>query len=187
MRGAWYESFERLSRQANIEFHYEFVSVSRLEFLLKGMEPGCSLTLIKTPARLEKKEINFIVDHAKKTILRTYQRADDDRKLDLKELQENKKILIASNTPAAMDALKENGIHAEMYPKINSIIRMLASKRIDVFAGSNLAVEAMDEFKSGRLRAGVTLKTLTHGIGCSRGTPLEVTERLKQAARTWTL
>ncbi len=185
IQGKWYDSFQKLSKKAGVNFDYMFVSIPRMELLLSGAKPGCNLTLIKSKKRQE--TIHFIYDHKEKTILKVYQRADDTRKWDIKKLQEDKNVRIITNTSVGMDTLNKQNIKTDLLFNVSSIIHMLLIKRIDIYVGSNLAVEKMEEFKSKKLKAGMVIETITHGIGCSRGTPDIITEKIKKAAKTWDL
>lgn len=133
------------------------------------------------------KKINFIFDHPQKTLLTIYYRKDDERDLSILGLKKEKKVKVVTNTPAAINGLKEFNIPSELLFNLNSIVRMLVLKRIDVLVASNLAIEKMDEFKSGKIVRGEMVKTLDHGIGCSIGTSSEVVSRLKAAAKNWQL
>lgn len=186
-KGLWFESYEKLKHLSGLDFSYQFVSVSRLELLLSGDRPGCSLAILKTKARTDVMKINYIVEHKKKTLLTFYQRADDTRKFTRKNLPEAKFLKIVTNTPPAIAALKEINVHSELLFNMGSMIRMLLLKRIDAVVASNLAVEEMEEFKSGRISRGPIIKSLVHGIGCSAGTPQEYITRLQTAAKKWNL
>lgn len=186
-KGAWFESYERLKNLSGVDFNYQFVSVSRLELLLSGTRPGCSLALLKTKPRTDVMKINFIYEHKRKTLLTLYQRSDDPRKFNKKNLQESKFLKIVTNTPPAIDALREMNVQAELLFSMNSIVRMLFLKRIDAIVASNLAIEEMKEFKSGKLSRGPLIKTLIHGIGCSIETPPEYIARLQAATKKWHL
>lgn len=187
IHGDWYQSFENLSKQSGVKFQYQFMSIPRMEMLLAGKKPGCNLTILKTKERVEKSKINFIYDHPVKTIFKTYQRADDNRKWTLKKLQEDQQLKIITNTSAAINVLKEKNIKAEQLFNLNSIIHMLLMKRVDVVVGSNLAIEKMPEFKKKEVLAGITIKTLSHGIGCSHATPDLIVKKLQKAAKKWSL
>lgn len=186
--GPWFHSFEKLKKEAGLEFDYQFVSISRLELLLSNPErAGCSLAILKTKERIEKMKINFIYDHPDKTLLNLYKRADDPRIFTIKNLKTYSDLKIVTNAPPARDTLKKIGLKAEMLFNFNSIIRMLLLKRIDVAVGSNLAIEKMDEFKNKKIVRGPLIESLTHAIGCSVGTPPLYIERLKKATKTWHL
>ena len=188
IKGPWFESFEKLKKEAGLDFDYQFVSISRLELMLSNPErAGCSLTLLKTKERIEKMKINFIYDHPNKTLITLYQRADDPRVFTVKNLKNYPDLKIVTNAPPALDALREINLKAELLFNFNSIIRMLLLKRIDVVVGSNLAIERMEEFRSKKLVRGPLIKTLTHGIGCSLGTSPIYIERLRKAVKTWRL
>lgn len=187
IKGLWFKSYEKLSQMSGVEFNYQFVSVSRLELLLSGKRPGCSLALLKTPFRMETMKINFIVEHKKKTLLTLYQRSSDARKFTSKDLKNYPMLKIVTNTPPAMDALKEIGVRSELLFNLGSMVRMLLLKRIDAVVGSNLAIEEMEEFKSGKISRGPLIKTLVHGIGCSSQTPKEYIDRLKKSSHKWHL
>lgn len=185
-KGAWYQSFERLEKISQLEFSYQFMSISRLELFLVKDRPGCALTLIKTPER-EAMKINFIAEHSDKTLLTFYQRTDDHRHFTLDTLKNALGIKLVTNTPSAISALKNNGVQAELLFNINSIVRMLLLKRVDGIVGSNLAIEKMSEFKEGKIRKSFLVKTLSHGIACSAATPPEYISRLKKATKSWSL
>ncbi len=184
--GYWFQSFQKLSALSNIDFKYHFVSIPRMELLLSSNRPGCNLTLLKTKTRMDK-NIRFIYDHPVKTIFKTYQRADDTRKWTFKELETNKEVKIITNTSVAIEALAEKKISAELLFNIDSIINMLMIKRIDLFVGSNLAVERMKDFRDKRIVPGLVVKKMTHGIGCSQHTSPEIISRLRKAAGKWRL
>ncbi len=186
IKGAWYQSFERLEKISGLNFSYQFMSISRLELFLMKDRPGCALTLIKSPER-EKMKIHFITEHSDKTLLTLYQRADDKRQFSLKTLKTVEGIKIATNTPSAINALKEIGVKAELLFNINSIVRMLALRRVDGIVASNLAIERMQEFKDGKIHKSFLVKTVTHGIACSPGTPPEYISRLQKATKSWSL
>lgn len=187
IQGPWFKSYERLSQISGIKFNYQFVSISRLELLLSSKRPGCSLALLKTKPRVEGMKINFIVEHKKKTLLTFYQRANDARKFTNKNLKDSPFLKIVTNTPPAMDALKEIGVKSELLFNMGSIVRMLLLKRIDAVVGSNLAIEEMEEFKSGKITRGPLIKSLVHGIGCSSETSKEYIDRLKKSSHKWHL
>lgn len=186
IKGTWYQSFERLEKLSELEFSYQFMSISRLELSLIKDRPGCALTLIKTPER-EAMKINFITEHSDKTLLSFYQRTDDHRQFALNTLKTTQGMRLATNTPSAVNALKKWGIQSELLFNINSIVRMLILKRVDGIVGSNLAIEKMPEFKSGKIHKSFLVKSLAHGIACSPGTPPEYISRLKKATKSWSL
>lgn len=187
IKGSWFNSFERLSKLTKIKFKYQFTSIPRLEILLASNKPGCSLTLLKTKERVEDMKINFIHDHKRKTIFKIYQRKNNEVKWSLKRMQSQSQLKVVTNTSVGINFLKEKGIKAELLFNINSIINMLMINRIDIFVGSNLAVEETKEFKDGLIEAGEPLKTLVHGIGCSRGTSEKITSQIKTYSNSWHL
>lgn len=186
-KGRWFESYEKLKDLSGIDFNYQFVSVSRLELLLSGNKPGCSLAILKTKLRTDVMKINYIFEHKTKPHLMLYQRAGDFRKFTKKNLAESKFLKIVTNTPAAINVLKEINVHSELLFSMSSMMRMLLLKRIDAVVASNLAIEEMEEYKTGKLVRGPVIKTLVHGIGCSAGTPVEYITRLQVAAKKWQL
>lgn len=185
IKGLWFESYKKLSRISGIDFNYQFVSVSRLELFLSGNKPGCTPTLLKTKVRMDKMHINFIHEHKSKTLLTYYKRRDDQRNFLAKNLKDEKGLKIVTNAPPAVDALKEIGVKSELLFNVNSMIRMLMLRRIDAVVGSNLAIEEMEEFKTGQIVRGPLIKSLVHAIGCSAGTSKEYTDRLIAATKTW--
>lgn len=184
--GFWFESFEKLSHLSKVKFDYHFVSVPRMELLLSSERSGCNLTLLKTKTRVEKK-INFIYEHPVKSIFKAYKRADDPREWTFQELSSNKYVKIITNTTVGTEILKEKKIESELLFNIDSIIHMLMMKRIDLFVGSNLAIERSKEFTSNKIAPSLVIKKIIHGIGCSRGTPPEIISALQNAAKSWVL
>ncbi len=182
IKGEWLDGFEKLSKDSGIKFHYQFVSIPRMEIFLTGKNPGCNLTLLKTQAR-KKMNIQFIYDHPVKTIFKVYQRGDDIRRWSLKDLSYNKKVKIITNTSVAIDILKEKNIEAELLFNLNSIVHMLLIKRVDIVVGSNLAIEKMPEFNDKKVIAVQEVKTLSHGIGCSHATPKYILDKLQKSAK----
>lgn len=187
IKGTWYDSFEELAKISGLKFKYQFTSIPRLELYLGSNLPGCNLTFLKTKKRMRIKNIKFIHDHPTKTIFKAYQRSDDIRVFSLKDFQQNPKISIVSNTSVATDALKELGIRSDLQFSINAITNMLLLKRMDIYVGSNLAVEKLQEFKDKKIKAGIIIKTFTHGIGCSGGTNPEALKKLKRGSESWVL
>ncbi len=185
IKGAWFDSFEKLAAKSNLTFDYQFGSVPRIEKMLSTLKPGCNLTFLKTPGRENK--MHFIVNHGVKSIIKAYQRTDDSRQWTIEKLQNNRNIKIITNSSVFGDLLSAKKIESELLFNINSIIQMLLMRRIDVYVGSNLAVEELAEFKDGKIKAGLTIKKITHGIACSKGTSQEVTNRLIQASKSWKL
>ena len=51
--------------------------------------------------------IQFIYDHPVKTIFKVYQRGNDIRRWSLKDLSNNKKVKIITNTSAAIEKMPE--------------------------------------------------------------------------------
>lgn len=184
--GFWFESFEKLSHLSKVKFDYHFVSVPRMELLLSSNRSGCNLTLLKTKNRI-KKNINFISEHPVDSVFKAYKRADDPREWTFEELSSNKYVKIVTNTPVATEMLKEKKIESELLFNIDSIIHMLIMKRIDLFVGSNLAIERSKDFISKKIVPALVVKTIPHGIGCSRGTPPEIISALQNAAKSWVL
>nr|BDT27537.1 transporter substrate-binding domain-containing protein [Bacteriovorax sp. HI3] len=182
VKGEWLDGFEKLSKDSGIKFHYQFVSIPRLEIFLSGKKPGCNLTLLRTKAR-EKMNIQFIYDHPVKTIFKVYQRGNDIRRWNLKDLSYNKKVKIITNTSVAIDILKEKNIEAELLFNLNSIVHMLLMKRVDLVVGSNLAIEKMPEFHDKKVIVVQEVKTLSHGIGCSQATAKNILDKLQKSAR----
>ncbi len=187
IKGSWFNSFEELAKTSGLKFNYQFTSIPRLEKFLDSNAPGCSLTLLKTPKRMKINGIQFIHDHPIKTIIKSYQRSEDKRELTLEDFKKNSHLRIVSNTSVGTDILRTQGVQAELLFNINSITNMLLMKRVDVFVGSNLAIEKLIEFQEKKIKPGIIIKTLTHGIACSRGTSLDITSRLKRGANAWLL
>lgn len=186
LKGSWFESFEKLETLSGLDFSYQFMSVSRMDIFLIGKEPGCSLTLTKTPER-EKMKINFIAEHSDKKQLSLYQRGDDKRQFTLKTLKSFKNLKLATATPSAIPVFKALDVQLELLFNFNSIIRMLLLKRLDGVVAPNFAIEKLDEFKTGKIKKSFIIKTTVHGIACSPGTPPEYISRLKKAAKHWSL
>lgn len=136
---------------------------------------------------MEKMNIHFIHEHKTKVLLTYYKRKDDQRNFLVKNLEDVKFLKIVTNSPPAVDALNEIGVKAELLFNINSIIRMLMLRRIDGVVASNLAIEQMEEFKSGQIVRGPVIKSLVHGIGCSASTSKEYTDRIIAATSKWKL
>ena len=187
IKGTWYDSFEMLSSQSKLKFKYQFTSIPRLEKFLESKAPGCSLTLLRTKKRENIKGIQFVHDHPVKTLIKSYQRSEDNRKLTIDDMREKTHLKIASNTSVGIDILKRLNINSELFLNINSITNMLLHKRLDIFVGSNLAIEKLTAFREKKIKPGVVIKSLTHSIACSGGTHPEVLAKLKHGAKSWHL
>lgn len=180
--GTWIEMFDELSRETGIKFKYEFTSIPRLEKVLKGNDPGCSLTVFKTDNR-EQNGMQFVYIYPESVAIKIYKRADDKFPWTIDNVKERKDVKIITNTIVAVDVLKELGISTELIFNFNSIISMLKFNRVSLIAGSSLVIEAAPEFKSGQIVPVGVVSELKHGIVCTKKTPNDFIQKIKKNVR----